>query len=69
MLDKSFDTHVFEELVRASSLDVFDKIFLLKLVNPQFRDIEMLSLAIEEFNKIKSTEKKRECRIMLSDII
>lgn len=69
MLDKSFDTHVFEELVRASSLDVFDKIFLLKLVNPQFRDIEMLSLAIEEFNEIKSTEKKRECRIILSDII
>ena len=68
MLDKTFDTYAFEESVRSSSLDVFDKIILLKLVNPQFRDNEMFSLAIEEYNKIESVEKKRECRIILSDI-
>ena len=69
MLDKTFDTYAFEESVRSSSLDVFDKIILLKLVNPQFRDNEMFSLAIEEYNKIESVEKKRECRIILSDIL
>lgn len=68
MLDKTFDTYAFEESVRSSLLDVFDKIILLKLVNPQFRDNEMFSLAIEEYNKIESVEKKRECRIILSDI-
>jgi hypothetical protein len=69
MLDKTFDTYAFEESVRSSSLDVFDKIILLKLVNPQFRDNEMFSLAIEEYNKIESVEKKRECRIILYDIL
>lgn len=68
MLDKTFDIDAFEESVRSSSLDVFDKIILLKLVNPQFRDNEMFSLAIEEYNKIESAEKKRECRIILSEI-
>lgn len=67
MLDKTFDTYAFEESVRSSSLDVFDKIILLKLVNPQFRDNEMFSLAIEEYNKIESVEKKRECAIILSE--
>lgn len=68
MLDKTLDTHVFEESVRSSSLDVFDKIVLLKIVCPQFRDNELFSLAIEEYNKIESVDKKRECRIILSDI-
>ncbi len=52
----------FEESVKSSSLDVFDKIVLLKLVNPQFRDKEMLSLAIEEYKKIESEQQKEECR-------
>lgn len=69
MRDKTFDTHAFEELVRSSSLGVFDKIVLLRLVYPQFRDNEMLSLAIEEYQKIESVEKKRECRIILSKFI
>lgn len=68
MLDETLDTHVFEESVRTSSLDVFDKIVLLKLVFPQFRDNEMFSLAIEEYNKLESVENKRECRIILNDI-
>lgn len=68
MHDKTLDIHVFEDSVRSSSLDVFDKIILLKLVNPQFKDNEMFSVAIEEYNKIESVEKKRECRNILSDI-
>lgn len=68
ILDKTLDIHVFEDSVRSSSLDVFDKIILLKLVNPQFKDNEMFSIAIEEYNKIESVEKKRECRNILSDI-
>ena len=68
MLDETLDTHVFEESVRTSSLDVFDKIVLLKLVFPQFRDNEMFSLAIEEYNKLESVENKRECRIILNDV-
>ena len=67
ILDETFDTHAFEELVKSSSLDVFDKIVLLRLVYPQFRDNELLSLAIEEYQNIESVEKKKECRILLSE--
>lgn len=68
ILDDTFDTNAFDELVRSSSLDVFDKIFLLELIYPQFRDNDMFSLAIEEYHKIKSEEKKKECRRILSSI-
>lgn len=61
-LEKPFKMDDFEESVKSSSLDVFDKIVLLKLVNPQFRDKEMLSLAIEEYKKIESEQQKEECR-------
>lgn len=61
-LEKPFDVDDFEESVKSSSLDVFDKIVLLKLVNPQFKDKEMLALAIEEYKIIEQVQRKEECR-------
>lgn len=66
--EEPFNTNTFEELVKSSSLDVFDKILLMKLVNPQFRDKELLSIAIEKYNKIESKEEKKECRKILYNI-
>lgn len=49
----SFNLTSYEESIKSSSLNIFDKLFLLKLINPKFKDKEMLSLAIKEYNKIE----------------
>lgn len=68
-LEKSFDTRSFEKSVTLSTLDVFDKLVLLRIVNPQFNDKEMFSLAIEEYNKIESKEQKSECESIIYSLI
>lgn len=65
----SFNLTSYEESIKSSSLNIFDKLFLLKLINPKFKDKEMLSLAIKEYNKIESSKTKNECRTILYRII
>ena len=59
---KPFNISAFENQVKSSSLDVFDKIALLKIVYPQFKDNDLLSKAIEEYNRIASSDKREECK-------
>ncbi len=66
---KSFNKSTFEDQVKSSSLDIFDKIALLKIVNPQFKDNDLLFTAIEEYNKIDSSEKKEECKAIIHSIM
>jgi len=67
--DMSIDSTFYEESIKSSSLNIFDKLLLLKIINPQFKDKEMLSIAINEYDKMESSTKKSECRAILSRII
>lgn len=69
MFDVPFNINTFEELVKSSSLDVFDKIALLKLASPQFKDNELLSMAIEKYNKIDSSKEREICRAIILSIM
>lgn len=65
----TFDLTSYEESIKSSSLSIFDKLLLLKIVNPKFKDKEMLSLAIKEYKKIESSTEKKECRAILFRMI
>ena len=66
---KPFNISAFENQVKSSSLDVFDKIALLKIVYPQFKDNDLLSKAIEEYNRIASSDKREECKAIIHSIM
>lgn len=68
IFENPFNIKSFEVLVKSSLLDIFDKIVLMKLVNPEYRDKEMLSMAIERYNIIESKDERRECRYIISSM-
>ena len=67
--DTPFNTTDFVELVKSSSLNIFDKLILLKYTSPQFKDSKMLLPAIDKYNKTESTIEKEEYREILIRIL
>ncbi|MBQ8205249.1 MAG: hypothetical protein IJZ78_05450 [Alistipes sp.] len=67
--DTPFNTTGFGELVRSSSLNIFDKLILLKYTSSQFKDSKMLLSAINEYNKIESVTEKEEYRKILMRVL
>lgn len=67
--DTSFNVTDFGELVKSSSLNIFDKLILLNYTFPQFKDSKMLLSAINEYNKIESVTEKEEYRKILTRVL
>ena len=67
--DTPFNTTDFVELVKSSSLNIFDKLILLKYTSPQFKDSKLLLSAIDEYNKTESTIEKEKYRDILIRIL
>jgi len=67
--DTPFNTADFGELVKSSSLNIFDKLMLLKYTSPQFKDSKLLLSAIDEYNKTESTIEKEKYRDILIRIL
>ena len=68
-IDRSFKTDEFKNLIKTSSLNIFDKLWLLQFINPEFKDNELLSLAIEKYKKEDDPKKKFGYRDILYRII
>lgn len=64
-----FNTADFGELVKSSSLNIFDKLMLLKYTSPQFKDTKLLLSAIDEYNKTESIIEKEKYRDILIRIL
>lgn len=67
--DTPFNAADFGELVKSSSLNIFDKLMLLKYTSPQFKDSKLLLSAIDEYNQIESTIEKEKYRDILLRIL
>ena len=67
--DTPFNAADFGELVKSSSLNIFDKLMLLKYTSPQFKDSKLLLSAIDEYNQIESTIEKEKYRDILFRIL
>ena len=64
-----FNTADFGKLVKSSSLNIFDKLMLLKYTSPQFKDTKLLLSAIDEYNKTESIIEKEKYRDILIRIL
>ena len=64
-----FNTADFGKLVKSSSLNIFDKLMLLKYTSPQFKDAKLLLSAIDEYNKTESIIEKEKYRDILIRIL
>ena len=61
-IDSSFKNDEYTNQIKTSSLNIFDKLWLLQFINPKFKDDKLLSLAIKEYKKEDDPKKKIEFR-------
>ena len=69
IIESSLSNDELEKRIKFSSLNVFDKLLLLKTIKPDFNDRELMSIAIKKYNEEESTSRKEEYLRILSRII
>ena len=65
----TFKQQNLEEKIISSPLKIFDKLLLLRIINPDINNQELISLAIKEYNQEEEGTEKTEHRRLLSKLI
>lgn len=69
IIESSLNIDELEQRIKSSSINIFDKLLLLKTIKPDFNDKVLLSIAITEFKEEKSPSKKEDYLSILRRII